>query len=357
MGRLLGLGSPWIGLALGLVPQASLHAQSARVPVSLEYAAHPECPAEPAFISQVELRSPRVELVSPENAGWRMSVTILREGTGSRGWLRIVDPAGQTSERSVAAASCAEVVSALALVAALTADPDATEQKTAPADQPNTAPGLPAETQEIDRKVERPAARPVVRSPLGPTRAVAPSGVRHWWAMGLDVSGQTALGPNPTAVLGLFLEGGLGEAEWLLPAARLRVAQGSQTITTASNIEVSVTCTTARLEISFQALRPTDRLAVRPGVYFEAGTYVGDFQDDRVVAEPDNLRTQWATVGIMSRGTYRVIGPLALELSAGAFMPLIANTFSFSGPQDDETIYDVPFAGGFISAAIGLTTR
>jgi hypothetical protein len=179
----------------------------------------------------------------------------------------------------------------------------------------------------------------------------------------------TALAPGLTLTHRLFLEAGLQRLEWLAPAVRLSVGsigpppkEISRRVET-DVLETRVKWTTGRLEGSILILQTPDHIAIRPAVYFEAGIYQGEFVElpDAITQRPKTA-SLWLATGVAGHTSLRVVGPLVAELSAGAFVSFLDNEYMIAPPEsvnDGATgtvVYDVPPIGGFISAAIGLTT-
>ena len=221
MGRRVGLGSALLGVAIGLGPQGVSGQEPARVPVFVDYSGHSGCPDQSAFIEQLQLRSRKIEVTGTEAGSWRFVVFIEPEGSGSRGTLRIIDPASRASERVVSAATCGEIVSALALVAALTADPEAAEPE-----QQSTQPAAVSQTTQPAPPMQAEQPVPAVAAAAPPERPEVRPPRRHWWSAGYELGGTSAVAPGLTLTQRLFLEAGLDRAEWLSPAGRLSVATG-----------------------------------------------------------------------------------------------------------------------------------
>lgn len=105
------------GVALALPSRAS-----AETRFSLDYATVGACPDRAGFLDQVAQRTHQARLTDPGQA--ELQFTVRAESTGEvhRGILDIRAGTGD-SRRELSGESCVEVVSALALVVALTVDP------------------------------------------------------------------------------------------------------------------------------------------------------------------------------------------------------------------------------------------
>src|SRR3954464_1582613 len=97
--------------------------------VSLHYLGEPGCPSEAEFIAEVTARVRLPMQWSAAGAAVQMVVIVRRAGEHANGTVEVVRRSTEPTRREFTANSCAEVGSALALVAALTLDPNArTEQ-------------------------------------------------------------------------------------------------------------------------------------------------------------------------------------------------------------------------------------
>jgi len=97
--------------------------------VSLHYLGDPGCPNEMEFVDEVTARVRRTVQWSKAGAAVQMVVIIRQVGDHASGTLEVVQRSTEPTRREFTSASCSEVGSALALVAALALDPNArTEQ-------------------------------------------------------------------------------------------------------------------------------------------------------------------------------------------------------------------------------------
>jgi hypothetical protein len=161
----LGLG---LGSALLALPGRA-NADDAPVKVRVEYEAPQDCPDETAFWKALRERTPRVEPVTDETATV-VRVTVGRDTARGGHWgsLLLVEDGVVTGRRRVDGASCAEVVEALGLAAALSLDPEA---MLGPPPEPKPAPRTeqrpPAEASEPALPSESTAREPRHRLAIG----------------------------------------------------------------------------------------------------------------------------------------------------------------------------------------------
>src|SRR5262247_3973383 len=105
----------WVALAI------LAHAGNARAdaaPLRLRYDAPPACPTAAAFLAEVRARTPLVRPARADEAATELTVVVQDVPGGSAGTLEIVAPDATSATRSVSAADCGQVVSALALMTA-----------------------------------------------------------------------------------------------------------------------------------------------------------------------------------------------------------------------------------------------
>jgi hypothetical protein len=93
-------------------------------PIRLTYSAPPECASESQFFDEVKVRTGARPAMSDEVAR-AFAVAIRLDGSTVQGRLSITGRDGSSSTREVTGTACVEVVSALALMMALSIDPTA----------------------------------------------------------------------------------------------------------------------------------------------------------------------------------------------------------------------------------------
>jgi hypothetical protein len=122
----------------------------------LDYRAPAGCPAEPAFVSEVETRGGSFAAATAARERW-LNVVIEADSGGFAGSLQVRDAQNASEPRRVHAPTCAEVGQALAVVTAIALQADAPEAATAAPSAPPPAASVPA-----------PAPIPVPSSVLNP---------------------------------------------------------------------------------------------------------------------------------------------------------------------------------------------
>jgi hypothetical protein len=115
----------WSAFVVAMATSATATGEPTREVVELRYEAPAACPQRDAFAIAVLDRAPGASLVTdPAPARRVFAISIAGDATGT-GYLGTLAVTGSAT-RSLSAPSCDEVVSALALIAALAIDPEAT---------------------------------------------------------------------------------------------------------------------------------------------------------------------------------------------------------------------------------------
>ncbi len=189
------------------VPSSAPTATAAPQQVSLHYLDEPGCPSEAEFVDEVTARVRRPVEWSKSGAAVQMVVIVRHTGEHADGTLEVVQRSTPPTRREFTSGSCAEVGSALALVAALTLDPNArTEQL--PARAPSSAPSAPAaDAAPASEVAPSPAPGPKPATPPAPaatTPVLARSpGYVAWLGPAATVS--VGYASEPLVALGLSL--------------------------------------------------------------------------------------------------------------------------------------------------------
>jgi hypothetical protein len=156
------------GFALALAPGAeALAGDEAPPAVSLDYEAAEACPGSAAFATALAARG---VLLEPAPQASRVRVRIVAQPAGFSGALTISSASGPFLERNLDAADCGEIVSAFALVAAITAARGSTptegeqskpEEAETAKTPPSAEPSLPAQKLKPEREGSKPSKLPI----------------------------------------------------------------------------------------------------------------------------------------------------------------------------------------------------
>lgn len=283
--------------------------------VRLAYRAPEGCPGEAAFLSAVAAQARPFQRAPRSAARVRALDASIRRGPESfSGALRVREADGATSEREVRGATCGEVFSALALVAAITIDTGPPEPRPPPPGLPETPPGPP------------PPRRWTVATAVhgGAFFSMAPDAV---WGIAPALQVGTPLGGVPIGVqLGAALatsartSTALGSADFLWLAARLAVSAG---------------------------VLSAGPFSLHPTVGLDAGLVRGRGLGLATSHEP--LRP-WLDVALGARAEWMVLPALGIELAGGMLVPITRPRWVFEDP--DLVVHATPWAGAYLT--IGL---
>ncbi|MFO0589500.1 MAG: hypothetical protein U0441_18325 [Polyangiaceae bacterium] len=278
--------------------------------VRIAYAAPDGCPDETAFVAAIAAQAHPFERAPRSAARVRLlDATITAAGEEHTGVLRVREADGATSERDVRGATCQEVFSALALVAALAVD---------------TGPPPPP--------------------PLPPEEPPPPPPPPPSWKLGLavDTGAFTAMAPNASLAL-------LPSVEIAPPIARtplvMRIGPVAATSPRADTPAGSADFMwfAGRLDValfglvgSFYALRPT--VAVTAGAVLGHGANV---------ASPRTKIQAWVDVEAGARASVRLWPSFSLELAGGVLVPITRPTWVFESP--DAVIHATPPVGAYVT--------
>ena len=279
--------------------------------VRIAYAAPDGCPDEGAFVAAITAQAQPFERAPRSAARVRLlDATIASAGAEHTGVLRVREADGATSERDVRGATCQEVFSALALVAALAVD-------TGPPPPP------PLSTEEP----------PPPPPPPPPT-----------WRLGLavDTGVFTTMAPNESLALVPALE-----VEPPIPRAHLVMRVGPvAAMSPRANTPAGTadfTWFAGRLDVavlglfgSFYALRPT--VAVMAGAVLGSGANV---------ATPHTKIQSWVDFEAGARASVTLWPSFGIELGGGVLVPITRPTWVFESP--DAVIHATPPVGGYVT--------
>jgi hypothetical protein len=288
------------------------------------------CPDVSEFRAAVERRLSQPALAAL--VGQRLEVTIEGDVKGPPallGRLRVTDADGLMSTRDVRASSCAELVEALSLVAALSAE------AAGGGDESNASPlsGPPLETGGELVAAEDRAPAPGVKPPsdalrLGPT---------------LFVLMQSASTPAPKLGIGAGLSVAWPRLGMWAPWLQLGGYQlgGGEEETARKGVHAEFELLAAQVVASPLRWPARGFWSLQPCVELELGSLVGRGQGS-AVAQPKSRSTWWGSTGLALRGEVAPWGPLRLAAAFGATVPFSRHEFFFA---PDIVAFRVPALG------------
>ncbi len=322
--------------ALTLLSASPVLAQPSELAVTLEFASPPTCPDRSLFMHQVELRVGRVIRWHDGDVTIRVQVSPQSEEFSGHLWHARSGAA--STERELTGQKCEDVVSGLALVAALALDPNASTVPSAEleAAAPSREKALPPAS--VERQPPTPPSAPTVAPPVAaPPAAPPPADAIELppppFALGVVAMISADTGPAPVTLIGL---GGRFDAE-LRPsgiwrpsiAVALQVAR-SGFIGPASPdarfdwfVVRSAFCPVA------PELFPGARLRVC--ALADVGSMSAEGQGD-AIANPERTDQFWFAAGAGPTLAYRPAWPWFIELGGGALVPVTRPDYVFADP-------------------------
>ncbi len=345
---------PWWVFAGIVVPRPCWAAEPTAAPssVALDYEVPEGCPDAAFFVREVSARTSQVSFSEGSIASRSFHVRVRSAPESHVGFLRIDDARGRASERRFEAANCQEVIVALALVAALAVDPNASLAP-APADGQvsgrRPAAGQPDGAARAPEKQPEPPAAPPPTPPPTPPPPRAPVAAPVFdrpppaaasdaltWSIGPAFGMLAATSPP------LFSIGWLVEVErrrsGFVPGARLMPFLGETGVTGPSGDLAEFRLIAARLEGCPLALAPSEAMRVKPCLGVDAGLLhargVG-------APQPSQRDVFWLAALLDVDLQLAVTHGVFIEISGGPGFPITRPVFVFERPL--ITVHEVPW--------------
>ena len=342
---------PRWGLTAGLVGIAVAGGAAAQTSRSIrvEYEGPSACPDRHAFEEQIRARSARIVWGAD---GATLVRIHLAGGPGrTSGEVTIVDPSGQKSHRKVEGA-CTDVVSALALIAAVALDPLASTAPS-PSAAPSSATASPTASSAPSGTATAPAPstsaaeppKPPVAEPPKPEASATPrpaesarpppppppppeAASAHAWSWSIGVHAGLTAGVAPSLLLSVpfFLDISRHTSSLFAPAFRLRFVRSDSGSTSTGGPNADFTWTLGTLDACPLGW-PGDvdaRLRLVPCARFEAGLLEAKGLD---VIPARSYARPWVAGGGVARASLRVVGGLFLEVEGGLVVPVLQDRF------------------------------
>jgi len=315
--------------------------------VELRYAAPQGCPTRAAFIDEVAARIRRpIEWVQAK-PDFLIVVTLEQTDARATGRLEVVRRGSEPTLREFTASVCAEVGSALALVTALTLDPNARTD------------ALPAPSAEPPRPVAEPpapaAAPPVPASPApAPSPEIPPpaaplAGAKSSYAAWLGPAAGVAIGyaAEPLVTFGLSLGVRTVSKGAFSPSLQLTPLWGKTGTTGPSATGGSFAWALARLEACPTQLPLAPSLELVPCAAAEAGQLSARGSAPQIEAVSAD---RWWFAGGVTLSLHLTLGHWFARLGAQGLFPATRDDFVFLQPEQD-----VHQASAFVyGATLGL---
>jgi hypothetical protein len=343
-------------------------------PVRLKYRAPSQCSSESEFFQEVTTRTARARRATPTEHARGFEVTIALEADITYGRLAITNVDGTLSTREVTGETCAEVVSALALMTALSIDPmaivtpgsgpQAQEPSTDGAPTPGVNPSKPSET-------ARPAGKPAPDIPSERRQASTPKPVTPDGAIdahsGAVASESTphprwAMGGGGEALVGLAPVWGLGGGVFVavegkarghfVPAFRASFSTAAASAefpqaTGAGLVWLLAGFEACPLRFAWSTELSTSFCGELQGGVLHSGGASAGLQRNYDAYMP------WVAAGALSRVAWAVSDHWFVEGAAGLTVPLIRYHFYFQDAYNQSvTVYEFKPVG----ATLGMLT-
>jgi len=316
---------------------------SASEPVAIAYDADPGCPPVNVFFDQVRARTQRVRRAERDEAALSLRVTARITDSAAIGRLEVQTTSDEVTARAMSAPECDELVAALALVAALSIDPDASMDTSPGAPTPDA--GVSAARLEGEQEEPPPSLAPLPRERIAAPASVAAPPRGTWSAGG---GGWLHGGALPGVALGgrAWLETAAGDRGTWSPAARLSVGAAATFAVVLGPAKARFQLYTARLDGCPTSLRFGGVVGFEPCLLIEGGALRGEGAD---VSIPRSATSLWLATGPLGRLKVRIGSHVTVELESGVVVPLSRPTMTFQG----DTAYEVPLWG--FTAGLGAT--
>jgi hypothetical protein len=331
---------PSLAAALAAGALLGVPARADPPPVRVDYHAAEGCPGEEVFLDEIRRRTSLARVAAPGEDALLVRARIVRRGGASSGQL-VLGVGRDRITREVQSERCDDVVSALALITALTLDPRAFAVPVAPPGPPPPpplpAPPGPAPPLPLPAELAPPAILPEPL-PVFATFTPAPQAPRSRpWVLGAQVTGAFAVTPRPLVGGGIFAERAFeGRAG---AALRLAVELAGTGGLDAGPAGAWFVRGAARVEGCALAVRPAPWVSLLPCVGAEGGVLHGQGIPSPSVPRVQAATVPWLGGGILPRAAFEV-GSVVLVAQGGPMFPLVRRTFAFDGPS--YVIYALP---------------
>jgi len=316
-----------------------LSAQSAGQAFRLEYWAAGHCPDAVEFARQIQTRAPRLRPAKADEPALGFYAELAEQSDSAFGRLTARSPDGREVVREVRGPTCDDVATALALIAALAADPT---QPAPPAARPApSATGLSHSASVASKKPTAEAA--LLAPPLEP-------GQRWTFGIGGGLLFDSSIAPSPGYGLNIAFdaEGLAGSA--LRPLFALSVIRAAAPNTETQGGTASFSWVDFRMAACPLRWPEDTPLFVRPCGFLDAG--VLGAQVSLGGSSRDDSRL-WFAFGGFARVEALVQEVVSFQLDGGVTVPLRRDSFGVGG--EAPIAFQVPPSG--ILGRIGLSYR
>ena len=329
-------GASWVVFTLGTAcwsaPAAAAKPGEA---FRLEYWAEGRCPDAVEFARQIQTRAPRLRPAEADEPALGFYAELVERGGSASGRLTARSPDGREVVREVRGPTCDDVATALALIAALAADPN--QSLEAPTARPSSAPPRPTERVSDDA--------------LPPTELPAPDPASRWtYGVGAGLAFDSSIAPSPGYGLGIAFDAEAPGGSAVRPLVALSATRAAASNTETGGGSGSFTWLAFRVAGCPVRWPEETPLFFRPCAFVDAGILDGD------VALGSQSRDQsktWLSSGGFGRIEALVAEVVSFQLDGGITVPLLRPTFDAG--DGARQAFKVPASG--ILGRIGLSYR
>jgi hypothetical protein len=327
-----GVGfSGWLAL---LCLAASARAAKPGQAFRLEYWADERCPDAVEFARQIQTRAPRLRLAEGDEPALGFYAELAEHAGAATGRLTARSSDGREVVREVRGPTCADVATALALIAALAADPSQ------PVEEAPPRPVAP----------KRPAGHGTEQAAASEPASEADTTRRWTFGVGGGIGFDSSIAPNPGYGLGIAFDAEGYPGSSFRPLFSLSLLRAVASEAEAQGSTASFDWVAFRLAACPARWPEETPLFVRPCGFMDAGLLGGDVERGPLSqAETKN----WLAVGGFLRTEALVGEVVSFQLDGGITVPLIHSTFSAGEGQ--PVAFEVPRSG--ILGRIGLSYR
>jgi hypothetical protein len=310
--------------------------------VRVVYTAPASCPGEKMFVAQLRTRTQHGRFADSGELARTFDVALSEspQRAGFAGQIEFIDLDGERARRNVSGATCAEVVSSLALIMALSID-DRVAQAEARDSSPSPSPRPAAPREPPKKATPSPAAsRSDARAELG----AAPRRLR--WDVGADAGLATWYAPDASFVYGVFVELGSRSSG---PSLRLSGFDTRETKSSDLGTE-HVALDSLRLDVCPVALFIAAHVSLSPCAAFDGGVLSATGHGPAI--NSGTSKKFWSSGAALLRLGWAFKERLAFGLDAELGAPLIQYQLQFANP--DIALPSEPAVGVGAKAGVAL---
>lgn len=305
----------------------------------LEYWAEGQCPDAVEFARQIQTRAPRLRPAEADEPALGFYAELADHAGSATGRLTARSPDGREVVREVRGPTCEDVSTALALIAALAADPVQSGESPAPATPAGNAPARRAPTRRAPEP-EPERSEPPAPDPL----------LRWTYSVGAGLAFESSIAPNPGSGLSIGFDAEAPGGSPIRPLLSLSAVRAAAGNTETSGGTASFTWVAFALSGCPARWPEETPLFFRPCAFLNAGVLGGDMAYE---ARSRSQSSTWVATGAFGRIEALVAEVVSFQLDGGVTVPLAHPTFRVD--NDAPVSFQVPHAG--ILGRIGLSYR